>query len=139
MKTLDEKFVRRAVINWLSRKGYNLRLRERETSEHGVDIKVRHNKYPRYFLVEVKGDPDPKKVKAPHSRRESSFRTALGQIVSRMGKARYKYGLGFPESYEDRVRRRLSQAILKKLNLVILLVNNKGKVKEINWRNTKKK
>lgn len=133
---LDEKFVRRAVIEYLSRKGYARRLKEKETHEHGVDIKVRHNEYPRYFLVEVKGDADAKTVKNLASRREVSFVYALGQIASRMGyKAKYRYGLGFPISFEEKVRHRLSSHLLKKLNLVIFLVNGTGKVKEINWKN----
>jgi len=138
MKLMNEKFVRRAVIKWLSRKGYNLGLRERETNEHGIDIKVRHHKYPRYFLVEVKGDPDTKKVKYPHSRREVSFVYVIGQIVLRMRyKAKYKYAIGLPISYSDKVFRRLTPILLKKLNLSVLLVNNEGKVKEITWKNLK--
>jgi hypothetical protein len=136
---MDEKFIRRAVINYLSKIGYDRRLREKETHEHGLDIKVRHNQYPRYFLVEVKGDPDIKKVKHLHSRREVSFVYALGQIVSRMGyKAKYKYGLGFPEGYFNKIKTRMSPILLKKLNLYVFLVNEKGKVKEINWRNFNK-
>ncbi len=93
-------------------------------------------KYPRYFLVEVKSDPEKKKVKHPGSRREVSFISALGQIVTRMFyKAKYKYSIGFPETYADKVFRRLHRNILRKLNLVVFLVSDIGKVGEINWKN----
>ena len=134
-KKLNEVFVKRAVISWLSRQGYSRNLKEKELHEHGIDIKVRHNKYPRYFIVEVKGEPDAKKVKYPNSRREVDFIYVMGQIVTRMSyRAKYKYGIGLPESYSKKVIIRLSPILLKKLNLSVLLVNNQGKVREINWK-----
>jgi hypothetical protein len=131
-KNLDEKFVRKSVIRWLSRNGYNRYLDEKETHEHGIDIKVRHYKYPRYFIVEVKGDPDIKNVKYPHSRREVYFISVLGQILTRMKyKARYNFAIALPENYSDKVFRRLSPILLQKLNLSVFLVNDKGKVRRI--------
>ena len=47
-KILSEKYVRRQIIKYLEHKGWARNLREKETSEWGVDIRVRHNKYPRY-------------------------------------------------------------------------------------------
>lgn len=35
-------------------------LREKETADHGGDIRVRKNEYPRYFLVETKGESSSK-------------------------------------------------------------------------------
>lgn len=55
-KSISEKFVRRAIIRYLERKGWARNLREKEKTEQGVDIRVRHNKYSRYFLIETKGD-----------------------------------------------------------------------------------
>jgi hypothetical protein len=134
-KNQDEKFIRRSAIIWLGRNGYGRNLREKETHEHGIDIKVRHNKYPRYFIVEVKGDSDIKKIKNPHSRREVYFIGVLGQIITRMKyKARYRYAIALPESYSDKVFRRLSPILMKKLDLSVLLVNKEGKTREINWR-----
>ena len=135
---LTEKFVREKIIDWLSRKGYSRRLQIKGESEHGIDIKVRHNRYPRYYIVEVKGDPDPKKVKHLGSRREVSFIYVLGQIVSRMGyKAKYLYAIGLPESYSNKVFRRLPWQLCKKLRLNALLVNKSGKVKCISWKELK--
>lgn len=137
-KSLNEVFVKRAVISWLSRQGYSRNLKEKELHEHGIDIKVRHNNYPRYFIVEVKGEPDTRKVKNYHSRMEVYFIYVLGQIATRMQyKASYRYAIGLPESYSDKVTKRLSPVLLKKLNLSVLLVNNNGKVREINWKKLK--
>ena len=80
-KALTERDVRRAIIIWLGRQGYNTNLKEKETHEHGVDIKVKHKNYGKYYLVEVKGD---RWV-------EVNFIQALGQIVSRMDTANYNY------------------------------------------------
>lgn len=139
MTVLDERFIRKAVINWLSRKGYNRYLNEKETAEHGVDIKVRHYRYTRYFLVEVKGEPDPKTHKWPDSAREASFNYVLGQILTRMKhQALYWYGIALPESLHDKINRRLPWVVCKKLRLVVFLVNKQGKVREINWKELKR-
>jgi len=138
-KSIDEKFVKEAVINYLSRLGYNRYLKAKELGEHGIDIKVRHYRYARYFIVEVKGEPDPNRQKYPGSAREVNFNYVLGQILSRMKyKALYKYGIGLPESYSDKIFRRLSWLVCKKLNLYVFLVNNKGSAKEYYWRDLKK-
>lgn len=135
MPKLDEKFVRKAVIKYLSRNGYNKRLQEKQIDEHGVDIKVQHQDYPRYFLVEVKGEPG-KNVKFPNSRREGCFIQVLGQIVSRMNyKAKYRYGIGLPDTYHKKIFLRLSKILLKKLKLVVFLVDKNANVTEINWTN----
>ena len=137
MPNLDERFVRRAVIKHLRKKGFKLNLEERETKEHGVDIRVRHYKYSRYFFVEVKGEPSAN-VKHPSSRREVDFLNALGQIVSRMrSKSKYWYGLAFPYTFKDKVIRRLPKEICKKLRIKVLLVNKEGKIEELTWRDFK--
>lgn len=135
MRYLNEKFVKNAIIKWLSRKGYNLRLSSGEVGDHGVDIKVRHNRYGRYFLVEVKGDPDPKTYKSVSSGREVSFNYVLGQILSRMKyKAKYWYAIGLPYTYREKIIRRLPREVCKKLRLKVLLVDKEGKVEELNWK-----
>ena len=138
-KILDEDFVKNKVINWLSEQGYNKGFKIKTKGEHGVDIKVRHRRYARYYIVEAKGDPS-KKVKKPASRREVSFLIALGQIISRMKyKAKYWYAIALPESFSDKVFRRLSWLICKKLRLKILFVNSKGKVRCVTWRELKRR
>jgi hypothetical protein len=135
-RLLGEKIVRRAVIKYLGRKGYARGLEPKETQEHGVDIKVCHNKYPRYFYVEVKGESDAKSARASH---EVYFLTALGQILTRMkSKSAYKYGLGFPQAIADKAVRRIPWHIAKKLRLHIFSVDDMEKVSRLTWKELKK-
>lgn len=143
-KILDEKFVRRSIIDYLGRKKWGRNLREKATDEHGVDISVWHNSYQRQWLIEVKGDSKAK-IKSARSRQEVNFNIALGQILTRMkikkGNPRYKYGrkygISFPESYSKIVLRRLPWVVCHKLNLYVFLVNSEGKVKEYDWKKIK--
>ncbi len=136
---LSERNVRRAIVEWLFRNGYGRNLRERGTGDHGIDIQVRHNRYGRYFIIECKGDPV-RRIKSLNSRREVCFLLALGQIASRMkvGAALYRYGIGFPETYREKVLRRLPWTFCKKTNLCVLLVSKAGKVGCVTWRELKR-
>ncbi len=94
-KVINEKFVKQAVIKWLFRNGWGRNLEIGETRDRGVDIKVRHNKYSRYFLIETKGQG---KIRQAD---EVAFVYSLGQIITRMktsDSTRYYYGLGLPLS-----------------------------------------
>jgi len=55
-KPLSEKFVKQSIIKWLFRKGWGRNLEVGELRDRGVDIRVRHNNYARYFLIETKGE-----------------------------------------------------------------------------------
>jgi len=125
---LSEKHVRRAIIKYLQRKGWARNLREKETAEHGVDIQVRHNDYPRYFLIETKGEST---AKSKASGYETAFVYSLGQIITRMstGASRYYYGIGLPESSAKIALRRLPWQVAKKLLLHIFSVDKQNKVK----------
>lgn len=135
-KIITERFVRRSIIAFLARKGWDRGLREKEIAEHGVDIKVRHNKYARYFFIETKGESSSKSAKSVS---EVAFIYSLGQIITRMkaGSARYYYGLGLPESSARIAVRRIPWQIAKKLLLYIFSVDTKGKVKQYYWRDLK--
>jgi len=136
IRTISERFVRRAIINYLARKGWDRGLREKETAEHGVDIKVRHNKYSRYFFIETKGESSSRSAK---SVREVAFVYSLGQIITRMkaGEARYYYGLGLPETSARIAIRRIPWQVAKKLLLYVFSVDKRGKVKQYSWKNLK--
>ena len=136
-KIISERFVRRSIISYLARKGWDRGLREKESAEHGVDIKVRHNSYSRYFFIETKGDSSSKSAK---SVRETSFVYSLGQIITRMntGGARYYYGLGLPELSAKIASRRIPWQVAKKLLLYIFSVKNDGKVRQYNWQDLKR-
>ena len=135
-KVISERFVRRAIITYLARKGWNRGLREKETAEHGVDIRVRHNRYARYFFIETKGDSASKSAR---SVREVAFVYSLGQIITRMktGNARYYYGIGLPEAAAKIAIRRLPWQVAKKLLLYVFSVSQNGRVLQYGWKEMK--
>lgn len=94
-KSLSEKYVKHSIIKWLFRNNWGRNLEVGELRDQGVDIRVRHNKYARYFLIETKGESKLRQGQ------EVAFVYSLGQIITRMktgGSTRYYYGLGLPES-----------------------------------------
>ncbi len=133
-KPLSEKFVKQSIIKWLFRNGWGRNLEVGELRDRGVDIRVRHNDYARYFLIETKGEG---KIRQAD---EVAFVYSLGQIITRMkaGKSRYYYGLGLPESSAKIAIRRVPWQISKKLLLYIFAVDKTGKVKQYSWQNLKK-
>lgn len=142
-KLLTEDFVQEKIIDYLKSEGWNTSLRAKNLKEHGVDIKVRNDKFSRYWLIEVKGDASPT-AKYPKSHREVNFNLALGQIITRMQtngarsyKYRYKYGVGYPTSFKEMVLRRISYDVCDKLNLYIFFVNENGDVELFDWKNIK--
>jgi hypothetical protein len=141
-KPLTEKFVQDSIIEYLFHKGWSRNLRSKTEKEHGVDIKVRHNKYARYWLIEVKGES--KNAKNPYASLESNFYHALGQIISRMWTNRkrgykygYKYGVGYPYSLRNKVIKNLPHDVCDKLNLYVFLVDENRKVELIDWKKLK--
>lgn len=138
IKPISEKFVRRSIIKYLERKGWARNLREKEKTEFGVDIRVRNNKFPRYFLIETKGESTSKSARQVN---EVAFVYSLGQIITRMTTGRttrYYYGLGLPESSEKIGIRRLPWQIAKKLLLFIFSVSRNGKVRQYSWQDLKR-
>lgn len=130
-KKLTEKFVKQSIINWLFRNGWGHNLRVGELRDKGVDIKVRHNKYSRYFLIETKGEG---KIRQGD---EVAFVYSLGQIITRMksgGSTRTYYGLGLPVSSANIATRRIPWQVAKKLLLYVFAVDSKGGVKLFDWK-----
>lgn len=122
---MKEEFVQKNILNYLKKIGFSKNLKESKLHGHGVDIKVRHEKYGRYYLIEVKGADNP-------SNEEVAFVHAIGQIITRMnttGATRYYYGIGLPERSAKIALRRLPYQIAKKLLLHVFSVNKKGEVK----------
>lgn len=139
---LKELFVQDAIIKHLHKQGYK-KAEAKGLREHGVDIKVRHQDYGRYYLVEVKGDPS-RTVKSPEGSRNSCMNSAIGQIITRMHtngrrayKYRYKYGIGFPSSYKNRLLKKMPYDVCDKLNLNVFFVSPKGFVEEYNYKQLK--
>jgi hypothetical protein len=140
---LTEPFTQSAIIQHLQKNGWSSNLMSKELKETGVDIKVRNDKFSRYWLIEVKGDPS-EKVKSPSGSRSSSFNSALGQIITRMHTNRkrgykygYKYGIGFPLSFKNMVLKKLPHDVCDKLNLYIFLVHPNGEVEEYDHKKLK--
>lgn len=143
-KNLDEDFIQKCLITHLKSNGWSKSLKSAELWEHGVDIKVRNDKFSRYWLIEAKGDPS-ESVKSPGGSRSSSLNSALGQIITRMHrdgkrayKYGYKYGIAFPYSFRSMVIKKIPFDVMDKLNLFIFFVDPKGNVEEIDWKTMKK-
>jgi hypothetical protein len=135
-KILSERKVQDYIISYLGRKGWARNIKRRDLHEHDVDIKIRHNKYSRYFLIETKGESGSKSAKSVS---ENSFICSLGQIITRMktGESRYYYGIGLPESSARIAIRRLPWQLAKKLLLYVFSVDNAGKVRQYSWKELK--
>ena len=135
---LTEERVRNAVIAKLASMNYMPRAIN-SLSEHGVDITARHQRYGRYFLVEVKGEPR-NGVKSAKAGREVRFLQGLGQLITRIQPERgYYYGLAFPSTYRDTVTRRLHPALLKRLKIHLFFVDDRLKVEHLAWRDLSSK
>ena len=138
-KSISEKFVKQSVVKWLFRNGWGRNLEIGELRDHGVDIRVRHNKYPRYFLIETKGEGS-KKSRSQRSQLETRFVYGLGQIITRMNvRARYYFGLALSESSASIAIRRLPWQVAKKLLLYVFSVDGSGKVRQYSWQELKKR
>lgn len=128
---LSETHVRTAVVLWLRRKGYAI-ADPKEKAQHGPDIRVRHLKYPRYFIVETKGDPI--KAKSPDASRTADFWKAVGQIATRMSTgALYHYGVAFPASFRKKVKN-LPWRFCRRNHLSVFLVDGARRVQRLTWR-----
>jgi len=124
---MKEEFVKSSIIKYLSRKEWGTNLQFGALHDHGVDIKVRHNRYARYFLIECKGQG------IGRGSNEVAFVYSLGQVISRMktgGTTRYYYGLGLPEKSAKIALRRLPWQVAKKLLLYVFSCDEKGNVKQ---------
>lgn len=136
-KPILEEFVKRAAIKWLTRNEWGTNLEFGDLRDKGIDIKVRHNRYSRYFLIETKGEGISKSWR---SQNETNFVYGLGQLVTRMNTsgARYYYGLAFPEAMAKIAVRRIPWQIAKKLLLFIFSITKDEKVKQYAWQDLKK-
>ncbi len=141
---ITEDFVQSSLVKYLEINGWSKSLQSAELWEQGVDVKVRNNKFSRYWLIEAKGDPSIK-VKSPSGSMSSSFDSAVGQIITRMHrngqrgyKYGYKYGVVFPASFKKMVLRKIPFDVMDKLNLYLFFVDRTGGVEEIDWKKLKK-
>lgn len=123
MKKITEDFVKNAVTTWLSNNNWKI-AKLATLRGRGVDIKMKHNKYGRYFFIEAKGSKD-------NSSAESAFVHSLGQIITRMdttGQTKYYYGLALPKVAANKAVKRIPHQIARKLSLHVFSVDEKGNV-----------
>ncbi len=138
---MTEEFVKNSIIKFLSRSGWGTNLQFGSLRERGVDIKVRHNRYSRYFLIECKGQGKSSNAKSNNSHKEVAFVYSLGQIITRMktgGSTRYYFGLGLPDDSAKIALRRLPWQVAKKLLMYVFSVTSNGKVTQYFWQDLKK-
>jgi len=122
---INEEFVKRQIIMWLSNNGWGRNLQYGSLRDKGCDIKVQNSRYGVYFIIETKGES------TISQGNEVAFVYSLGQIITRMKveKGKYKYGLGLPEASAKIALRRIPYQVATKLRLHIFSVNDAGKVK----------
>jgi len=143
-KLLTEPFVQKCVRKYLKKDNYGKNIKNTGLKEHGPDIKVKHNDFGRYYIVECKGDPSPN-VKSMGGSRSSSLNSALGQIISRMHTGRkslrggYNYGVAFPESFQKIALKKIPYYVCNRLRLSIFIVNHTGEVEKYDYKRLKVK
>lgn len=138
MKRIDEEFVQNKVESFLKAEDFISNREIRELWEHGVDLKLKHKHYGRYYLIECKGEPGSRgPVKSFWGSVSSSINSAVGQIVSRMHTKRrsryggYNFGLGFPVSFKEKVIRKIPYYVCKNLKLRLFFIKKNGEVEKI--------
>lgn len=127
---LTEEFVKNSVVKWLNKQNYVV-LDLKTLLGHGADIRAKKARSSNYFIIEAKGD-------ASEKGRQVNFVSALGEIIQRIKHERhYRYAIALPESYSNLVYRKIPWVAAKKIKLEVLLVDNKGRVERITWRQLK--
>ena len=100
----------------------------RTLTEHGCDIVAKRRLGNVYYVIEVKGEPEPKLF-------YGYLTNALGELVQHMtNKLHCRYAVGLPASFEEIVRRRIPPVAMQKIGLEFLLVNEKKKVSRLTWK-----
>ena len=124
-KLMTEEEVKNSIIKHLSKENWGS-FKFGSKSEKGPDIIAKHIKYPRYFIIETKGDGS----KRTPSKNEVNFIYGLGQLITRITtiKKGYYYGLGLPEQSAKIALRRIPIQLAKEIKLHIFSVSDDGKV-----------
>ena len=145
-KKINEEFVTNQIIDYMLNleKGnwHREKVEKSNLHEHGVDIKLVGGKNNgEYFFIECKGKSYAKSARSWN--RETSWLSALGQIITRMKGSKVsrskdgnmsslnhskKYGLGLYWEAAQVALRRISKDTATILNLYIFAVNDEGKV-----------
>ena len=125
-KRISEEFVKHCIVEWLTRNKFGRNLKYTFPEGKGVDIRVKHSTAGFYYFIETKGEYKSRSVE------EGSVMSAIAQIHNRIKvkTARYKYGIGLPESSVPMIMRKLSRQDAMRNRIYVLSVNDKREVKE---------
>ena len=134
---MTEEQVKNAVVTRLGQMKCKV-VHLRALHEHGCDIVARFIRYPKFFHIEAKGDPSARH-KRPESGREVNFMLALGQILLHMTPKGGKYGIAFPNSYRQKVLKRVPWKMAKHLQLHAFLVRSASDVDVLTWKDLKER
>ena len=138
-----EPFIQAATVKYLASIGYSQNIKAKKLREHGVDIRVKNNKYSRYWLIECKGGP--RRAKHPNASAISSFWCGLGQILTRIhsktqptgASGSNKYGIAYPDYFKDKFLKKIHWHVCKQLNLYFFFVDPHGHVEMYDWQRIK--
>lgn len=134
VKKLTEGLVQKKIVEFLSREPYDWTYKPKISGlhQHGPDLTLIDNKNKhkaRRFIIECKGKSYAKSAKSIN---KEGWLNALGQLITRISvkpNYSYKYGLGLPQEGANVALRRIPWQVAKALNIYILSVDDRGKVK----------
>lgn len=122
---ISEQKVKRAVERHMDAKQY-MKIDSREKFETGMDLVFRLRRGGRYYYIEAKGETGAK------SEMETKVIHGLGQLLKNYRHhANYYYGLAIPASWQRRALLKVSPDAMKALHLVLFLVDENNRVKEV--------
>lgn len=128
---ITEEKVKRAVESFMDKKGFK-KVDGREMHEHGPDLSFRNRGGGTFYHIEAKGETGAK------NEMETKPIRGLGQLLKDYIRHKNHYcGLAVPASWERRVLKKVSRDAMKALNLVIFLVEESGRVREVRTRDRK--
>lgn len=121
-----EKDIERVVIKHFEKAGW----KRQKRGARGVDIRLWHPKFRKYWFIEVKREYTTKNKK---SQTYVNTATGIGQIIYRMHQTQAGfYGLAVPNTkmFKDELRK-IPLWIKKKLKLNLFLIDRNGKIVKI--------
>lgn len=123
----SEKNIERVIINDFKSKGWIL---QNEKHLHGVDIKLFHPRYRKYWFIEVKRRYTTKNKK---SQTYVNIATAIGQVIYRMIQTRSGFfGIAVPnDKLFIKELNKIPLHIKKAIKLHIFLVDSRRNIKRI--------
>ncbi len=120
----DEEEIEDAVVENLEEGGWE---RQKENKKHGVDIRMWHNEWRKYWFIEVK---------RKYSDRSNTYKytaMAIAQVIYRMNQKKAgRYGIAVPNTklFKNELLK-IPLWIKEKLKIYIFLVDENGEITRI--------